>query len=277
MYRLNIPTLIVFLALCACTNNEKSEEEKSKKSANSELKEEALPIKSLTKDPRKIGPEKGSDQIHIEKNLKLINTSENPLFGFWVGAFGKNKINIALSNVSGDSIFGHSVCAGNFRPIKGSIIETGERTYKVYMREPGDDKYDGEFHFTIDLDAGKLVGNWQPYKNTVKPKTYELVKREYTYDPNIGDYPTASKQWYEVPDVENLLPEEAEMIRNEIYARHGYSFTNLKVRRIFDAKEWYIPISVDIREELTDLEAHNIDILYNYEDYYEDYYNEFGR
>ncbi len=67
------------------------------------------------------------------------------------------------------------------------------------------------------------------------------------------------------------------MIRNEIYARHGYSFRNFKIRRIFDAKDWYIPMSIDIRDQLTEMEAYNIDLLYNYEEYYEEYYDEYGR
>ena len=49
------------------------------------------------------------------------------------------------------------------------------------------------------------------------------------------------------------------------------------MRRHVDPKEWYIPMSIDIRDQLTDVEANNIDMLYNYEDYYEEYYNDFGR
>ena len=41
--------------------------------------------------------------------------------------------------------------------------------------------------------------------------------------------------------------------------------------------DWYIPMSTDIRQNLTDIEVHNIDMMYNYEDYYEEYYNSFGR
>ncbi len=73
------------------------------------------------------------------------------------------------------------------------------------------------------------------------------------------------------------MPEEIEIIRNEIYARHGYSFRNLKMRRIFDAKEWYIPMAVDIRDQFTEIEVQNIDMLYHYEDYYDEYYDGFGR
>ena len=231
----------------------------------------------LKRDPRFIGPAKGADQIHIEENLKKIDAAENPLFGLWVGSFGKNKITIAISYVQDDSIYGHSVCAGNFRAIKGTYNEVEPFVFNVNMKEPGDDKYDGEFNFTINTSKEELDGKWKPYNNSVSAKTYTLNKRTYTYNPNVGDFPKASTTWLEVPDVENMLPEEIEMIRNEIYARHGYSFTNLKIRRVFDAKDWYVPMSVDIREELTDIEAQNIDLLYNYEEYYDDYYNDYGR
>lgn len=199
------------------------------------------------------------------------------MYGYWVGAFGKNKINIALAHATQDSIFGHSVCAGNFRPIKGTLKESGPGVYTISMREPGSDPYDGAFNFTVDIDKKELSGSWKPYRNTVGPKEYTLQKRAFKYDPTVGDFPAASTRYLEVPDVENMLPEEIEMIRNEIYARHGYSFTNLKIRRIFDAKDWYMPMGVDIRDQLTELEAHNIDLLYNYEEYYDEYYNDFGR
>lgn len=231
----------------------------------------------LAKDPRKIGPEKSKDQFTIEENIYNINSSENPLYGYWVGSFGKNKINIAIADVEGDVIRGHSVCAGNFRPIKGTIKKREENIFDISMREPGDDQYDGEFKFTLDLNKNELSGSWKPYKNTVAAKKYTLVKREFKYDPSLGDHPEASTTYLQVPDVENMLPEEIEMIRNEIYARHGYSFTNLKIRRIFDATDWYIPMAIDIRDQLTEVEAHNIDLLYNYEEYYEEYYNDFGR
>jgi hypothetical protein len=231
----------------------------------------------LANDPRKIGPEKSTDQLIIEENIYSINSSENPLYGYWVGAFGKNKINIAIAKIEGDSVFGHSVCAGNFRAIKGKIESTGENLYKAVMREPGDDQYDGEFLFVVDVAKQELSGSWKPYKKTVGAKTYVLTKTEFTYDASLGDHPEASSTYLEVPDVENLLPEEIEMIRNEIYARHGYSFTNIKIRRIFDEKDWYIPMAIDIRDQLTEIEAHNIDLLLNYEEYQEEYYNDYGR
>jgi len=266
---------VLILSLVAC-NQSTERSEASNENSQKEEKEAKAEI-VLAKDPRKIGPEKPKEQYKIEENIYKINAAENPLYGYWVGAFGKNKINIAIAYTDSDSIYGHSVCAGNFRPIKGTIKSVGPGAYKINMLEPGDDKYDGEFKFTIDVDKKELSGTWKPYKNTVSAKEYTLKKREFEYDPSIGDFPAASTRYLEVPEVENLLPEEIEMIRNEIYARHGYSFTKLKIRRVFDAKDWYIPMGVDIRDQLTEIEAHNIDLLYNYEDYYDEYYNEYGR
>jgi len=228
---------------------------------------------SLANDSRNIGPAKSQQQYTIEENIFRINSENDPIYGYWVGVFGKNKINIAIALINGDSIYGHSVCAGNFRPIKGTMNSVGEGLYSITMKEPGDDKYDGEFNFEIDITKKELKGSWSSYKKTVSNTTYTLNKRQFEYDRNAGNHPEGSTDWLEPFDVENLLPEEIEIIRNEIYARHGYSFTNLKIRRIFDAKDWYIPMSIDIRDQLTEVEAHNIDMLYNYEEYY----NDFGR
>jgi hypothetical protein len=263
---------LAMLLSCAKT----SKNEQSLPTATDSLRKAEAKI-VLAKDPRKIGPEKPKEQIVIEENIYQINSSENPLYGYWVGRFGKNKINIAIAHIEGDMIKGHSVCAGNFRPITGTIGNSEDNVYDITMREPGDDQYDGEFRFKIDLTKNELSGTWKPYKKTVDAKTYTLVKTEFKYDPSVGDYPETSSRFLEVPDVENLLPEEIELMRNEIYARHGYSFTNLKMRRVFDDKDWYIPMGVDIRDQLTEVEARNIDLLYNYEEYYDEYYNDFGR
>ncbi|MBK8290124.1 MAG: YARHG domain-containing protein [Flammeovirgaceae bacterium] len=78
-------------------------------------------------------------------------------------------------------------------------------------------------------------------------------------------------------DVENLLPAELEFMRNEIYARHGYSFKDREDRMQFDSIDWYIPMGIDIRDKLTDIEVQNIDLVYTYEEYYNESYDDYGR
>ena len=71
---------------------------------------------------------------------------------------------------------------------------------------------------------------------------------------------------------------DLEVMRNSIYARHGYSFRNRRMRFLFDQLvDWYMPVSVNITGELTDLEKKNIDLLKRYEAHAEKYYDVFGR
>jgi pyridoxine 5'-phosphate synthase PdxJ len=71
---------------------------------------------------------------------------------------------------------------------------------------------------------------------------------------------------------------DLEVLRNSIYARHGYSFRNRKMRYIFDNyTEWYMPVSLNVEKELTEIEKKNIDLLKRYENHAAKYYDEFGR
>ncbi|MEL6924283.1 MAG: YARHG domain-containing protein, partial [Bacteroidota bacterium] len=78
-------------------------------------------------------------------------------------------------------------------------------------------------------------------------------------------------------DVENMHKGDLEVMRNAIYARHGYSFKNRKMRYVFNYVDWYMPVSTDIRAQLTDIEKENIALLKRYEQHAERYYDSFGR
>ncbi len=78
-------------------------------------------------------------------------------------------------------------------------------------------------------------------------------------------------------DVNNLYKDELRAMRNEIYARHGYSFKRREMRDMFDKKDWYMPISTDVRKKLTALEIKNEKLIKQFEKYAEDNYDDFGR
>ena len=78
-------------------------------------------------------------------------------------------------------------------------------------------------------------------------------------------------------DVENMHKGDLEVMRNSIYARHGYSFKNRKMRYVFNHVDWYVPMFTDIRENLTTLEKENIALMKRYEQHAERYYDTFGR
>jgi len=67
-------------------------------------------------------------------------------------------------------------------------------------------------------------------------------------------------------------------MRNSIYARHGYSFKTRRVRYVFDNYiDWYMPVSLDIRDKLTEVELKNIELIKRYEQYADKHYDTFGR
>ncbi len=77
--------------------------------------------------------------------------------------------------------------------------------------------------------------------------------------------------------VSNLKKADIFILRNSIYARHGYSFKKQPLRVFFDEQDWYIPISNDVKSELTPLEKQNITLLMRYEKNAKEYYDVFGR
>ena len=75
----------------------------------------------------------------------------------------------------------------------------------------------------------------------------------------------------------NLKKADLFVLRNAIYARHGYSFKKPQLRMYFDQQSWYIPVSTDVRNELTGVEKKNIALLMRYEKNAKEYYDVFGR
>lgn len=215
-----------------------------------------------------------------------------------------NKINLSVDSLKEGIIYGHSVVAGNIRPFKGMYaLKNG--TYEVEAKEPGDDQYDGVFSFNIDTNE-RITGTWlaNNKKLAVPERSYFLSKATFRYDPNLsiedlsaevfnvtGMEPeshehitmdagklNASTTLLKKADIQNMYKRDLEVMRNAIYARHGYSFKNREMRDFFDKNVyWYIPVSTDVTKELTELEKANIALLKRYEKHAETYYDDFGR
>ena len=240
--------------------------------------------------------------------------------GMYVGWFKKvpaanskardNKINIIIEKINGNTVSGRSIVAGNERPFQGPFTTKGN-TYTVKASEPGDDRYDGVFTFTVKTNERKLAGIWVPNKPTasVSRTEYTLDRTEFVYRSDLelpenlnwtelyGDEAkrvlgfdgavelltedvtrfNASKVLLKKEYLENLHKGDLEVLRNSIYARHGYSFKNRKMRYVFDQIDWYVPVSTDVRSKLTKLELQNIEAIKRYEKHAEAYYDGFGR
>lgn len=203
------------------------------------------------------------------------NQETAKLTGTYTGEFGKSKITVCLEKLVGSTVIGYSVVAGNERAFSGSYKEK-EGVLEVVAREPGDDEADGEFNFTVNPTDKRLAGTWKQFKKK-RAVEFDLAKRDFKYDPKAGDYPETSTKILKEADVENIAAKELRVMRNEIYARHGYSFKLDDMRKHFDPLDWYMPMTTEVSSQLTDIEEKNAALIKRYEDYGKKYYDVFGR
>ncbi|MGB0863786.1 MAG: YARHG domain-containing protein [Saprospiraceae bacterium] len=229
----------------------------------------------------------------------------------------ENKINISIDEINGNQVKGHSVVAGNDRPFEGTmekvdnsyyfeVEEPGDHKYDgkfifsvfpdqltgtwtafknidIKKRKYQLEKKTFSYNPDIMLEHAKEYIDWGKYLE--KKETYDVgddefeewISREFAAATHKIYEINASSQVLTKTEVENLKKGDLTIIRNAIYARHGYSFKNRPMRVFFDAQEWYIPVHTDIKSDFTDIEKENIKLLLRYEKNAAEYYDHFGR
>jgi hypothetical protein len=256
--------LMTGTVLLACNNSK--DKTKSDTKASDEPVADSRSVATTTP-----GPSPGKTE------LQIASAPYEKFLGSFVGPFGDNKITMLITAMAGDSVVGRTIVANNNRPFVGTFTKNGD-AYTFTAKEPGDHKDDGAFSFTIsDADPDKVKGSWQSFDKKRPAKQYELSRREFKYDPSVGSYPQASQRLLKAADVENEMKEDLQFMRNEIFARHGYSFNKKNLRMMFELEDWYVPNTVDIKGYLTDIEKKNIELIKRYEKYAEEYGDEYGR
>ena len=220
-----------------------------------------------------------SDKKSTTDSSLVTQSPASKLIGSYVGPFGTNKIRLVISKATKDSVEGRTVVGGNDRPFSGTVkIASGVIT--VEAKEPGDDKNDGVFNLSFDENKPDTIkGKWTPFvaaKNSGE-KNFSLGRKVFVYSKDVGIYPQSSQRELKESDVNNLTKWELEVMRNEIFARHGYCFKKKNLRETFEELDWYIPNTVDVKDLLTDVEKKNVEMIKKYEKYNEQYGDEFGR
>ncbi len=228
-----------------------------------------------------------------------------------------NKINILLKKIEGNKASGVSIVSGNKRPIFGDfkkedsilvfkLFEPGDdkndgifefkittdklsgkwisknKNAKVYSRLFELKKQDFKYNPKLQLPKDNEYVDWYSSKIDSTKEVVDGVEETYynEFYRSASDVITkinASTQKLTENDLKNLKKLELEIIRNTIFARHGYTFKKKSYRQFFDPVDWYVPISNDVSNELTLLEKENIKLLNRFEKYAEENYDTFGR
>lgn len=80
-----------------------------------------------------------------------------------------------------------------------------------------------------------------------------------------GVYPEASTRRLSASDVNYLSKYQLKIMRNEIFARHGYIFKTTDMKNYFSNQRWYDPRYSNVDNLLTSTEKHNIELIKRYE------------
>lgn len=125
---------------------------------------------------------------------------------------------------------------GNERAFSGSF-QPNDQGFAIVAAKPGDRPDDGIFKMIYAKKTDELGGIWKPNDaKKIAERVFVLPRRVFKYNPKAGDYPQSSTKRLKESDVENLRPADLRIMRNEIYARHGYTFQLADIRQHFASR-----------------------------------------
>ncbi|WP_353166307.1 YARHG domain-containing protein [Empedobacter brevis] len=187
---------------------------------------------------------------------------------------GTFKFNISEND---DSIYGTWVSKRKDLPVLSRKFSLKKTTFKYDPKNKlVQPKYGENGEYTDEYDNVDWVNS--------KKKKYEeeMDGEEYFIYVNRA----ASNEIYQLngsaqqlteKQLKNLHKLDLEIIRNTIYARHGYTFANRGARQFFDYVDWYVPLYTNVEKELSPIEKENIALLKRFEKYATDNYDQYGR
>lgn len=74
-------------------------------------------------------------------------------------------------------------------------------------------------------------------------------------------YEISEKRLLIEDDIARFSKSELRIIRNQLYARHGYIFKSQDLTDYFSQFDWYSPSSSDVTSKLSDIELKNVDFI----------------
>lgn len=177
---------------------------------------------------------------------------------------GKFSIHIAKSD---------SILKGNWKAYHPQKVKIANRKFNLNKR-----------FFVYDKNSKLEI----TFMNSEKFNSIEFtdtIGNEVEVFEDVEFYSTTDKLFLKNPSVDllssdfvsNLTKADIFILRNSIFARHGFAFRDKQLRMYFESYDWYMPVFGDVKNELTTLEKTNIDLLLRYEQNAMEYYDTFGR
>lgn len=99
---------------------------------------------------------------------------------------------------------------------------------------------------------------------TSAPERTEQFRLDVSKD-NIHPYDVACERKLTEDDLAGMSKKELRLMRNWIFARHGYIFSTTEMRNYFEQQPWYQGRYSNVTSMLTDIEKYNINFIKEHE------------
>ncbi len=298
--------LILSVALISCKKEEKSAEKGksdslvSKKEVEQEFHQEWYGIYTGDFATKSTSTQYANGIEEYKKiSVKINRITKDSVYGYSVvngnqrpfrGILNEKTLGLILDEPGSDKSdgrfqlkFKQDSLVGDWIAFNKTSVKSPEKTLKLTRKEfaynpnfmlSKDTSEDSDYENPVDWNGGKVKKD--SYVNDEgKTETYENTFYRSASD-NVFKI-NASKQKLTEKDLKNLRKLDLQIIRNTVFARHGYSFKKETYRQFFENTDWYVPVSNNVDADLTPLEKENVALLARLEKYAEDHYDTFGR
>lgn len=238
------------------------------------------------------------DEYYKKLTLKINRITNDSVYGQSIvngnqrsfrGVYNENSKTFILDEPGNDKTDGRFTVkidgdslTGNWLAFKSSEVKLPNKKLKLIKKEF---VYNANFMLEPDLngEASGTVVDWSNPKNK-KFNYKDEDGTQQSYESEVYRVASdeifkinASKQKLIEKDLKNLRKLDIEIIKNTVFARHGYSFKKKTFRNFFETTDWYVPVSNNVDAEMSPLEKENVALLNRFTKYAEDKYDSFGR
>lgn len=209
----------------------------------------------------------------------IVNGNQRP----FRGVFNENNASFILDEPGNDKTDGRFEVSVKADSLTGKWIAFNKSAVKIPTKNLKLIKKDFVYNPNLMIDPNTDLVDWTNPKEFAQKYTDDNGKEvKYMSEKNriASDAVftiNASKQKLTEKELKNLRKLDLEIIKNSVFARHGYSFKKETFRYFFEQTDWYIPVSNNVDDELSPLEKENVALLNRFTKYAEDKYDYFGR
>lgn len=210
----------------------------------------------------------------------IVNGNQRPFRGI----FNESTKSFVLDEPGNDKTDGRfevkltqDSLTGNWNAFNKSAVKAPSKSLKLIKKTFA---YNPNFM----LDENSDLIDWENPKKFVEKYIDEETGKSESYTASKNRIASdavfklnASKQKLTEKDLKNLRKLDMEIIKNSVFARHGYSFKKATYRNFFEQTDWYIPVSNNVDNDLSPMEKENVALLNRFIKYAEDKYDSFGR